>query len=128
MWAFLIVGGFATFVAYTVWLPGTRFTDADEVLFRAARHGDVAGIDAALNAGAGINDQSPVDGKTALFRAAILGHADAVRALLNKDADANLRGYDGKTPIEVVNDALGEEKNPAAVTALRDVAAVLNQR
>src|SRR5690242_3220744 len=97
LWGFLIVGGFAGFVAYTVWLPNARFSDQDEQLFRAARHGDVAGIEAALNAGAGINDRSPVDGKTALFRAAILGHADAVKALLNKDADAAITGYDGLT-------------------------------
>jgi ankyrin repeat protein len=41
-----------------------------------------AGVEAALASGAGVNDASPLDGGTALFRAAAFGHADVVRVLL----------------------------------------------
>ena len=56
-------------MAYTLWLPRVRFSEADEHLFRAARHGDRGGIERALEEGASVTDASPVDGKTALFRA-----------------------------------------------------------
>src|SRR3977135_1996086 len=80
------------FLAWTIWLPRVRFADGDEQLFRAARHGDRAAIEQALNAGARIEAVSPVDGKTALFRAAVLGHPDAVRFLLERGADPAARG------------------------------------
>jgi hypothetical protein len=48
------------------------------------RHGDRGGIERALGEGARVTDVSPVDGKTALFRAAVFGHADAVRLLLEQ--------------------------------------------
>jgi hypothetical protein len=54
--------------AYTVWLPSFRFSEADEHLFRAARHGDRGGIERALGEGARLTDVSPVDGKTAVSR------------------------------------------------------------
>jgi hypothetical protein len=125
LWGLIFAAGIAAFFTINVWLPGARFSDVDEYLFRAARHGDVAGINSALSNGAGINDRSPIDGKTALARAAILGHADAVRALLDKDADVNIAGYDGQTPGDLVTAAIAEEKDPAAIAALKDVAAAL---
>ena len=111
--------------AYTVWLPAFRFSEADEHLFRAARHGDRGGIERALGEGARVTAVSPVDGKTALFRAAVFGHADAVRLLLERGADQQARGNDGRTVGEVVTAARGAERDPAVATALAAVAAAL---
>ena len=114
-------------VAYFFWLPRVRFSDADEHLFRAARHGDRGGIERALSEGARVTDVSPVDGKTALFRAAVLGHADAVRLLLDRGADRQARGNDGRTVAEIVTAARGDEREPAAAIALDAVAAALRE-
>jgi len=108
-------------------LPRRRFSDEDERLFRAARHGDVAGIERSLTSGGGVNDAAPIDGKTVLFRAAVFGHADAVRALLEHGADPVRRGNDGRTALEVVLSARSEEKDPSVARALDSVAAVLRQ-
>jgi len=112
---------------YTVFLPKWTFTEGDERLFRAARHGDVAGIAEALDSdtGTGVDAAAPVDGKTALFRAAVFGHAAAVRVLLARGADPTKRGNDGRTALEVVTAALAEEHDPASVQALQAVAGVL---
>jgi Ankyrin repeats (3 copies) len=114
-------------LAYFVWLPRLRFSDEDERLFRAARHGDRAAIERALAAGAHVNAASPVDGKTALFRAAVFGQTDAVRVLLEHGADPAARGSDGHTAIEVVQAARGDEKDPAVARDLDSVAAVLRE-
>src|SRR5262249_28588384 len=106
-------------------LPGLRFSREDEQLFPAARHGDRAGIEPSLQAGAGLNDHSPVDGKTALFRAAVFGHTDAVTLLLDRGADPDLRGSDGKTALEVVRAAREEEKDPGRQRSLDAVASAL---
>lgn len=106
------------FIAWTIWLPGARFSDGDEQLFRAARHGDRAAIEQALNAGARIDAASPVDGKTAIFRAAVLGHTDAVRFLLEHGADPAARGLDGRSAFEVVEEARGDEHDPEAARGL----------
>ena len=99
----------------------------DHSRFRAARHGDLAGIEQALTAGGGVNDPSPTDGKTALFRAAVFGHADAVRALLARGADPQRRGNDGRTALEVVTSAREDEKDPRVAQSLDRVAAVLRE-
>lgn len=106
-------------------LPGMRFSDADEQLFRAARHGDVAGIKEALDIGARVDAEAPTDRKTPLFRAAVFGYADAVKTLLSHGANPVARGSDGKTALEVVTEAIGDEKDPAARRALEVVAGVL---
>ena len=111
--------------AWTVILPRMRFSDQDEQLFRAARHGDTAALSESLDAGAHINAASPIDGKTALFRAAVFGHAEVVRVLLQRGADVQRRGNDGLTVAETVAAARAEEKNPAVAHALDEVAAVL---
>jgi hypothetical protein len=119
---------FAATAGIAWWLvvrPQSRFHDEDEMLFRAARHGDVAGIDRSLDAGAQINVQAPVDGKTAIFRAAVFGHADAVRELLKRGADVERRGNDGRTVLEVVASARAEEHDPARAKALDAVASAL---
>jgi hypothetical protein len=120
----VVLGGLA-FVGYTVWLPGLRFTDADERLFRAARHGDLPGIERSLADGATVSAAAPIDGKTALFRAAVFGQAGAVRLLLERGADPGARGNDGQLPIEVVQAARAEETDPAAGRALDAVADLL---
>lgn len=114
--------------ALVVWfivLPRWRFSDEDERLFRAARHGDVAGVEQALAAGANLNAASPVDGKTALCRAAIFGHVDVVRTLLARGADASVHGNDGQTALDVAVAARESEKDPAAAHDLEAVAALL---
>src|SRR5436190_6738497 len=98
-------------VVWFVVLPRFRFSDEDERLFRAARHGDAAAIERSLAAGGHIDAASPVDGKTALFRAAIFGRGDAVRALLGHGANASARGSDGRTALEVTQAARAEEKD-----------------
>jgi ankyrin repeat protein len=114
-------------VAWFVVLPRLRFSDQDEQLFRAARHGDRAGVERALAAGADVNASAPVDRKTALFRAAVFGHAGVVRVLLERGASPTARGADGRTALEVTRDARSHETNPAAARALDDVAAVLGE-
>ena len=121
----LFVLAVPAWLAWTVWLPSARFSDQDEQLFRAARHGDVAAIERSLSSGGQVSAASPIDGKTALFRAAVFGHADAVRALLADGADPAARGHDGRTALEVVLAARAEETDPPAARALDAVAAVL---
>jgi hypothetical protein len=127
LWGVLFVGGFAAFVVWKVFLPTWRFSDADEQLFRAARHGDRAGVERALDAGAGVNDPSPLDRRTALFRSAAFGHADVVRALLEHGADPAFRAQDDRTALDVVTTARVEEKDPSAAQALDEVASVLRE-
>ena len=126
MYGTLFVLSFAAFIGWTI-LPGLRFSDQDEQLFRAARHGDRAGIEQALSAGASLDHSAPVDRKTALFRAAVFGHADVVRLLLERGADPKALGADGRSALDVVLAARGEEKDPAAARALDAVAAVLRE-
>ena len=125
LWALLIAIGVTGFLASRIWLPAAQFTEEDEQLFRAARHGDVSGIERALTAGAGVNDRSPVDGKTALFRAAVFGHSPVVRLLLERGADAAARGYDDLMPIDAVDAAIRDEKDPRRSNQLHEVAAAL---
>jgi len=93
LWGLIAAAGLAYFV---VAIQGPPFSDEDERLFRAARHGDRAALEQALAAGAGIEAASPVDGKTALFRAAVLGHPDTVRFLVEHGANPAARGLDGR--------------------------------
>jgi hypothetical protein len=124
----LFVLAIPALIVWFVVLPRWRFSDQDEQLFRAARHGDTAGVERSLAAGARVNAASPVDGKTALFRAAIFGHADTVRLLIDHGADASLRGSDGQSALEMATAARAGERDPAiahdldtVVTALRAV-------
>jgi Ankyrin repeats (3 copies) len=112
-------------VVWFVLIPRWRFSDQDERLFRAARHGDAAAVEQALAAGAHVNAASPVDGKTALCRAAIFGHSDAVRILLSHGADATIHGDDGQTAIDIAAAARKTEKDPAGAQALDSVVSLL---
>lgn len=118
------VGG-PLLLAYWIWLPRYRFSDQDERLFRAARHGDSTAMTQALAAGATVGAEAPIDRKTALFRAAVFGHVDAVRLLLARGADPAARGQDGHTALEVVTEARAEEKDADVARALDAVADVL---
>jgi hypothetical protein len=123
----LFVLAIPALTAYSVLLPRLVFSAADEQLFFAARHGDTHAIDEALKAGAHVNRSAPIDRKTALFRAAVFGHADAVRFLLTHGADVSLRGSDGKSIVEIVETARASEKDPAVAQALDAVAAALRE-
>jgi len=114
-------------VAWFVVVPRLRFSDQDEQLFRAARHGDSAGVARALDAGADVNVAAPVDHRTALSRAAIFGHVAVVRLLLERGADVNARGSDGRSALEITTDARAHETNAAPGRALDDVVAVLRE-
>ena len=119
----LAIGGFI------VWqvLPTLQFSDQDEQLFRAARHGDRAAVEQALTNGASLEHAAPVDHKTALFRAAVFGHADVVRLLLERGADPNAVGSDGRSALDIVTAARAEEKDPTVAAHLEAVAAVLKE-
>ena len=121
----VVVLGVPALVVWFVVLPRMRFSGEDERLFRAARHGDVAGIEQALDAGADVNAEAPIDRKTALYRAAILGYPEAVTVLLSRGADADRRTSDGRTALELVTAAIAEEKDPAEARALEAVAGIL---
>ena len=114
-------------VAWNVLLPRLRFHDEDERLFRAARHGDVAGVEQALGDGGRVNVAAPIDGKTALFRAAVFGHADVVHALLKHGADFAQRGNDDKTALDIVLAIRPDEHDPSRARALDAVAAALHE-
>jgi hypothetical protein len=112
---------------WTVFLPRLRFSEQDEHLFKAARHGDVAGIQRAIAEGASVNAQAPIDGKTALFRAAAFGYGDAVRALLKAGADPERRGNDGRTPLQFAEDVRKGERDEARARAYDGVIAALRE-
>jgi hypothetical protein len=125
LWRAIFVLAVPALVVWTVVLPRIRFRDEEERLFRAARHGDAAGIERSIAAGGKVNAASPVDGKSALFRAAIFGHTAAVRTLLAHGADASLRAADDKTALDITLAARAEEKDPAIVHELDTIAGLL---
>ena len=127
LYVLLFVAAIPALLAYTTWLPRYRFTDADEQLFKAARHGDVPALQQSLAAGADLTHASPVDGKTALFRASVFGRTDAVRLLLEHGADPEARGSDGRSALEVVSAARTDEKNLDRARTLDEVAALLQK-
>jgi hypothetical protein len=112
---------------WTVVLPRMRFHEPEEHLFKAARHGDVAGIERAIAEGARINAEAPVDGRTALFRAAAFGHVDAVRALLKAGADPERRAGNDQTALLLAESARKEEHDPARAAAYDQVIAALRE-
>jgi ankyrin repeat protein len=59
-------------------------------------------VEALLRQGAGANDTLP-SGATLLDAAASVGAANAVRVLLNHNADPNGQGRNGRTPLEEVS-------------------------
>ena len=71
---------------------------ADQQLWRAARDGDLAGVEAALDAGAQVNARGEY-GDSALNLAAEYGHLDVVLRLLAAGADIENLGGADKTPL-----------------------------
>ena len=57
------------------------------------------------------------DGSTPLWKAALYGHLDVVRALLNAGADETIASNDGRKPIDVVC-IMGNEQHKDAIVAL----------
>lgn len=124
----LLVVVIAVFFGRQSLLPRLRFSEQDEQLFRAARHGDRAGVEKALSAGASLDHAAPVDLKTALFRAAVFGHADLVGLMIDRGADAAVLGADGQSVLDIVLEASRTEKDPATKRNLDAVAAVLREK
>lgn len=112
-------------MAWFLLLPRLRFHESEERLFRAARHGEVAAIERALADGANVNAAAPIDGKTALSRAATFGHADAVRALLKDGADPERRGNDDRTALQLAEEARAAERDESRARSLDQVVAAL---
>src|SRR3954464_15110228 len=125
LWLLVFLLAVPAVTFWMVFLPRLRFSDADEHLFKAARHGDVPGIEQALTEGAHVNARSPSDGKTALFRAISFGHDAAVRTLLEHGADAAVHASDEKTPLQLAEEIRKEETDPARVHGLDAAIAAL---
>jgi hypothetical protein len=121
----LFVLAIPALTVWTVFVPRWRFSDADERLFKAARHGDVAGIERALAEGADVNAQAPIDRKTALLRAVAFAQTDAVRALLKAGADPERRGGDDQTALQLAETARKAESNSPRAASYDQVIAVL---
>jgi ankyrin repeat protein len=70
--------------------------DADLIV--AAKSANRAGLELALSRGANI-DATDSLGKTAIFWACSLGHADVAKLLMDKGADVNLKDRNGMAPL-----------------------------
>lgn len=75
-----------------------KLSPADKDLFQAARGGDLAGVQAALKAGAEVGAREEY-GDTALNVAAEAGHLEIVKHLLEAGANIENLGGADKTPI-----------------------------
>ena len=73
-------------------------------LMHDARYGHTGIFQALLEAPRIEKDAQDIDGYTALMLAASEGHADTVKALLDKGADASTRGTEGETALSLAGD------------------------
>lgn len=85
-----------------------RNKDDDTALHLAAKHGNVAMIEALIKGGARPNEQNKSTGETALHVAAKGGHAKASEALIKGGAHPGVPNARGKTPVQV---AWGSARN-----------------
>lgn len=72
--------------------------DANEDLLSASRAGDLNAVKAAVEKGAAIESKTPY-GQTPLYLAAMNGHAEVVRFLLDKGASTDVRDTFYKAPM-----------------------------
>jgi hypothetical protein len=82
---------FATALGLLAW-------DSNEDLLSAAREGNLAAVKAALTNGAAVETKTPY-GQTPLYLAAMSGHEDVVRFLLDKGARVDIRDTFYKAPM-----------------------------
>ena len=80
----------------------------------AAKVGDLAAVQAQLDAGVDVNAKDWLGG-TALLEAAIKGHKEVVELLIAKGADVNAKDKYGKTPLY-----LAAERGHKEVASLRE--------
>jgi ankyrin repeat protein len=79
--------------------PAARQQASSSALLDAVRAGDLAAVQAALAAGANVNDADPQGRRTPLMLAAEAGRTDLVQLLLENKADVNARDADGRTAL-----------------------------
>jgi hypothetical protein len=72
--------------------------DANEDLLSASRSGDLATVKTAIEGGAALETKTPY-GQTALYLAAMNGHEEVVRFLLDKGASTDVRDTFYKAPM-----------------------------
>ncbi|OZC04403.1 ankyrin repeat domain-containing protein [Rubricoccus marinus] len=85
--------------------------ETSRALLAAAASGDVATIEAALDAGAPLDasgDETGLYSGSALLTAARAGHEDAVRLLLARGADPNATDAEGFAPLNVATAAISQ--------------------
>lgn len=93
---------FTTYLVTTFFSPVLAFTTPDQNLLAAAEAGDLAGVTAALNAGAQVNAKD-ADGDTALMRAAGRDKTEIVKFLIAAKANVNQRDQRGMTALMAAN-------------------------
>src|SRR5260221_7200937 len=72
--------------------------DANEDLLSASRAGDLAAVKTAIEGGAALETKTPY-GQTPLYLAAMNGHEEVVRFLLDKGAGTDVRDTFYKAPM-----------------------------
>lgn len=72
---------------------------AGQLLFNAARYGDAAGVEAALNKRAPPDYRDNIEGMTPLHMACCSGHEKVVQLLLSRQASTSVATDGGSTPL-----------------------------
>ncbi len=93
----IVVAGESSSVAREQLLP--QPSESLERLLQAARRGDLPGIEAALSAGAPIDEGDPRWGETALIRAAAFGQRESVKLLLAAGANPRAESAGKRTAL-----------------------------
>jgi hypothetical protein len=105
-------------------------------LQEAAARGDLPTVKQHIAAGSNLEEKDPMGGSTPLITAAVFGHVEVARALIEAGADVNTRNNEGSTPLhtaaflchpEIVEALLANRaeksiRNNAGATALESVA------
>src|SRR3990167_4753558 len=100
----------------------TLFSGPNEDLLKAAENGNLVGVEAALDAGADVNNATEGWRITALIVAAVSGHTDIVRLLLDRGANINHDNNLGATALIVA----AENGHTDTVILLLDKGADIN--